>query len=58
MALMVDEWIWSNGGMILTGNGNGNTRGKKQSPCHYVHNEYKTDWSGIEIGPPLSEDGE
>ena len=60
MALGADGWIWGNGEMIPTGEGKPKywEEKKKQSQCHYVHNEYKTEWSGIEPGPPGAENGE
>jgi len=43
MALVVDDWIWSNDGMIPTGEGGPKYWEKKQFQCNYIHNEHKKD---------------
>jgi len=43
MALVVDDWIWSNDGMIPTGEGEPKYWEKKQFQCNYIHNEHKKD---------------
>jgi hypothetical protein len=45
-ACVVDEWIWSNGGMILTGENRSTGRGTLYSVCGRWMNEYgaMADW--------------
>ena len=44
------RWVWSNGGMILTGEKR-STQEKSVSQCHFVHHKSHTNWPEIETGP-------
>jgi len=51
------RWVWSIGGMVLTGEKG--VMGKRNlSQCHFVHQKYLMDWPRIETGPPRWQDGE
>ena len=50
MVQVARKWVWSNGGMILTGE-NRSTQ-KILFQCHFVHHKYHMEWPENEPGPP------
>ena len=43
------EWVWSIGGMVLTGE---NLSGTNLPQCYFFQHKSHMDWQGIEPGPP------
>jgi hypothetical protein len=46
----MDGWMWSIGGMIMTGEKH--NRERNLSQCHFIHQKSHIDWPGIEPWPP------
>jgi hypothetical protein len=49
------QWVWSTGGMILTGETE--VLQQKSVPMPLFHHKAHTKWPGIEIGPPRRDAG-
>jgi hypothetical protein len=45
------RWVWSIGGIILTGESRSTGGGGGLSQCHFVHHKSHMAWPGIEHGP-------